>query len=123
MAVGVALVALAVRWAGHPTIPIGVAVLAAAGWTVVADGAPTAVGALGLCVGTHVAWMRFESRLTVLPRLTGVRLSALLALGLAIATATVLLVEAGGPVVAGLGGAIGMAAVVALPLGVAPANA
>ena len=123
VAVGVALAALAVRWATHPAIPIGVAVLAAAGWTVVADGAPTAVGALGLCVGTHVAWMGLEARLTAVPRLTGVRLSALLAVGLAIATATVLLVEAGGPVVAGLGGAVGMAVLVALPLGVAPANA
>jgi membrane-associated phospholipid phosphatase len=121
--VGLLLVALAVRWARRPTVPIGVAVLAGAGWALLADAAATPVGALGLCVGTGLAWSVLNSRLRTVPRVTGTGLAVLVAAGLVTASATVLLAETGGPVVAGLGGAIGMAVLIALPVGLSAANA
>lgn len=122
VAVGILLASLAIRWVIRPGVAMGAAVPAAAAWAVLADGGPDAVGALGLCAGALVAWVLLEDRLLTLAHPTGRAAAALAVGGVAIAGLTVGVLEAGGTATAGLVGFAGLAALVALPLGVAGAK-
>ena len=118
VAVGLLLASLAVRWVSRPGVVVGAAVPAAAAWAVITDGVPDAVGALGLCAGALVAWTLFERRLLEAPAPSGRTVWLVGVGGLALAGVTVVAIEAGGTRVAGFGGFVGMALLVALPLSV-----
>lgn len=116
VAVGLALAALAVRWVIRPGVAIGAAVPVAAGWAVLVDGAPDAVGAVALSAGGLVAWTALEDRLVALPVPTRGAAIALAVGGVVLAGGTVAAIEVGGRVPAAVVGLSGMAALVALPL-------
>lgn len=115
---GLLLAAVAVRWVRRPTVAIGAAVPAAAGWVVVADGDPEAAGVVGLCVGALVAWAGLDERLSAVRTPGRPALAVMVGLGLAVAGATVVAVETGDRPLAVVGGTVGMAVLVALPLAI-----
>lgn len=114
--VGLVLAALAVRWVIRPGVAIGAAVPVAAGWAVLADGAPDAVGALALCAGALVAWTALENRLVALPVPTRGTAIGLAVGGVVLAGGTVAAIEVGGTALAAAVGITGMGGLVALPL-------
>lgn len=116
VAVGLLLAALAVRWVDRPAVPMAVAVPAAAGWAILADATPTAVGVLGLCAGALVAWTALDAQLIDVPRPSRPAAAGLAVGGVVVVGLTVAALEAGGTATAGLVGFAGMAALVALPL-------
>jgi membrane-associated phospholipid phosphatase len=118
VAVGLLLAGLAIRVVDRPAVPLATAVPAAAGWVVLADGPPTALGVLGLSAGALLAWTTLDERLVALPRPSGTATAGLAVGGVAVAGATVAVIETGGTATAGLAGLLGMGLLMALPLAV-----
>lgn len=108
---GLVLAAVALRWAARPFRVFASGVIPAAGWTLATGGVPAALGAVGLPAGAILAWAWLEDRLLAAPSGPALAGGSLL-IGIFVLSA----IELGGPPVAAVGGFVGMATIVALPL-------